>query len=103
MYTSLRALLLLGSWIVVYGMRHPDGFTYKTCLPSQTVCRYWLVIQEKLTMVFHGDLVYAEKGKLYLYNESPSNWTTEVRNFSHPIHPHGGQILRCLKHRGLRL
>lgn len=58
--------------------RHPDGYSYRTCLPSETVCRYWLVIQEKLTMVFHGDLVYAEKGKLYKYDELPQNYTTEI-------------------------
>ena len=58
--------------------RHEDGWDYKDCLPTQEKCEYWLIIQEKLTMIFHKDLVYAEKGKLYLYNESPSNYTTEV-------------------------
>ena len=58
--------------------RHGDGWRYKECLPTEERCEYWLVIQEKLTMVFHGDLMYAEGGKLYLYNEHPSNFTTEV-------------------------
>ncbi|XP_065673687.1 uncharacterized protein LOC105843944 isoform X3 [Hydra vulgaris] len=62
----------------VISYRHEDGWDYKECLPVQEKCEYWLVIQEKLTMIFHKDLVYAENGKLYLYNESPSNFTTEV-------------------------
>ena len=60
-------------------MRHPDGWKYKECLPTEEVCEFWLLIHEQLTMIFHKDLVYAEGGRLYLYNEHPSNFTTEVR------------------------
>lgn len=58
--------------------RHPDGFKYTECDPSAESCEYWLVISEKLTMIFQRDLVYAHKGELFLYNEHPSNYSTEV-------------------------
>jgi len=77
---STRILLILTSVSVLLtsALRHPDGFSYKECLPEQAVCEYWLIINEELTMIFHGDLVYADKGRLYLYNEHPSNFTTLV-------------------------
>ncbi|XP_065652013.1 uncharacterized protein LOC100198324 [Hydra vulgaris] len=57
---------------------HPDGFNYEECPPNQTKCAFWLVIQEKLTMIYEKNLVYAHNGKLYLYNEHHSNYTTDV-------------------------
>ncbi|XP_057309635.1 uncharacterized protein LOC130647701 [Hydractinia symbiolongicarpus] len=57
---------------------HPDGLNYEECSPTKTTCEYWLVIQEKLTMIYEKNLVYAHKGKLYLYNEHHSNYTTRV-------------------------
>ena len=74
-------ILLVPNTSVVVASHHPDGFNYKECLPDKEVCEYWLNLQEKLTMVFHKDLVYADKGRLYLYNENPNNYTTVVRNF----------------------
>ena len=62
---------------------HPDGYEYTECTPTESTCEYWLVIQEKLTMIYLKNLVYAHKGKLYLYNEHHSNYTTNVR--WHPV------------------
>ena len=76
--TTVATILILLIPITSSSIHHPDGFIYKECLPEKEVCEYWLNIQEKLTMVFHKDLVYADKGRLYLYNEHPSNYTTEV-------------------------
>ena len=80
--------------------RHPDGFTYKECLPDKETCEYWLNIQEKLTMIFHKDLVYADKGRLYLYNEHPSNYTTEVLNINPGIPDI--QLKKCRNRPGAR-
>ena len=63
---------------IISAMLHPDGFNYQECPHTETRCEYWLVIQEKLTMIYDRNLVYAHKGKLYLYNEHFSNYTTEV-------------------------
>jgi len=57
---------------------HPDGYDYEECSSLESKCEYWLVIQEKLTMIYEKNLVYAHKGKLYLYNEHFSNYSTEV-------------------------
>ena len=76
MYCQLVVTLLLITTSST--LRHPDGLTYKECVPTAKTCEFWLIIQEKLTMIFHKDLVYADKGKLYLYNEHPSNFTTQV-------------------------
>ena len=62
----------------ILSYHHPDGLNYKECPPGEEKCEFWLFIQEKLTMIYHKDLVYADKGKLYLYNEHPSNFSTEV-------------------------
>lgn len=51
---------------------------YKECHPDKKICEYWLVVKEKLTMIYNKDLVYAADGKLYKYDEHPSNYTTEV-------------------------
>ncbi|XP_057293172.1 LOW QUALITY PROTEIN: uncharacterized protein LOC130621837 [Hydractinia symbiolongicarpus] len=51
---------------------------YKECHPDKKTCEYWLVVKEKLTMIYKKDLVYAADGKLYKYDEHPSNYTTEV-------------------------
>lgn len=64
---------------------HPDGLNYEECSPTKTTCEYWLVIQEKLTMIYEKNLVYAHKGKLYLYNEHHSNYTTRVSRFCYDI------------------
>lgn len=57
---------------------HNDGFDYEECPPDQKKCEYWLVIQEKLTMISEKNLVYAHKGKLYLFDEHPSNYSVIV-------------------------
>lgn len=77
----LQLLVIIATLVPVFSTRHPDGFEYKECLPTQSECEYWLMIQEKLTMIFHKDLVYADQGRLYLYNEHPSNYSTEVSIF----------------------
>ena len=75
---SLLCMVLSHMYQLVIGNRHPDGWKYKECLPTEEKCEFWLLIVEKLTMIFHKDLVYADGGKLYLYNEHPLNYTTEV-------------------------
>lgn len=60
------------------GYMHADGFDYDECNPDAAKCEFWLVIQEKLTMIAEKNLVYAHKSKLYLYNEHHSNSTTYV-------------------------
>ena len=74
----LLSYLLLTGISNICAFHHPDGWNYKECPPEQETCEFWLYIQEKLTMIYHKDLVYADKGKLYLYNEHPSNYSTEV-------------------------
>ena len=68
----------LAFFVTTFANLHPDGFNYKECPPDQKKCAFWLVIQEKLTMIYEKNLVYAHNGKLYLYNEHHSNYTTEV-------------------------
>ena len=77
----LLTLLYIALWVpLTWGSlpRHPDSLKYRECEPTASKCVFWLVIKQQLTMIFRGDLVYAHKGKLYLYNEHPSNYTTEV-------------------------
>ena len=76
----INKLILILVYLVTFisAILHPDGYDYQECPPTETRCEYWLVIQEKLTMIYDRNLVYAHKGKLYLYNEHFSNYTTEV-------------------------
>ena len=59
----------------------PDDFKYNECHPDNATCEYWLVIQEKLTMIWDGVLVYSHNGTLYRYDEFPENATTKVSYF----------------------
>lgn len=74
----LLILVLQSQLVLISAILHPDGFNYEECPPSKTSCEYWLVIQEKLTMIFEKNLVYAHKGRLFLYNEHHTNFTTHV-------------------------
>ena len=62
----------------VTGSSIPDDFKYDECYPSNETCEYWLVIQEKLTMIYDGVLVYGHNGSLIKYDEFPNNVTTKV-------------------------
>ena len=66
---SLITLLLSGVFSIL---------NYNECSPEKKVCEYYLVVKEKLTMFYKKDLVYPDKGRLYKYDEHPSNYTTEV-------------------------
>ena len=61
----------------------PTDYKYNECHPNNDTCEYWLVVKEKLTMLLDGELVYADNGKLYKYNEHPSNYTTNVSFHCH--------------------
>lgn len=74
----LKLYIFVTFFSLVWSTRHPDGTKYTECSPTEIRCEFWLVIREALTMIFHKDLVYADKGNLYLYNEHPGNYTTEV-------------------------
>lgn len=58
--------------------RIPADFKYSECAQDEEVCEYWLTVQEKLTMVIDGVLVYSHNGTLFRYDESPDNYTTKV-------------------------
>lgn len=51
---------------------------YTICNPNNDVCEYWLVLEEKLTMVHNSDLVYGHAGLLYKYNQHWSNASSTV-------------------------
>ncbi len=51
---------------------------YTICNPNKEVCEYWLVLEEKLTMVHESNLVYGHDGQLYRYNEHWTNATNTV-------------------------
>jgi len=48
------------------------------CSANQKECEVWLNIEEKLTMTWSKTRVYADKGKLYKFNEFPNNATTQI-------------------------
>ena len=56
----------------------PEKYKYEECAPDKEVCEYWLSVKAKLTMIYGNDLVYAQKGKLYRYDDF--NATTVVRH-----------------------
>lgn len=64
----------------VTGSTIPVDFKYGECNSSYEICEYWFVIQEKLTMIYDGVLVYGHNGTLIKYDEFPDNYTTKVYN-----------------------
>lgn len=73
--------VLVLAWVcglIVDGYIHADGLDYDECNPDKDKCEFWLVLQEKLTMIAEKNLVYAHNSKLYLFDEHHSNSTTYV-------------------------
>lgn len=52
--------------------------SYSICSPVFEFCEYWLVLEERLTMVHEADLVYGHQGYLYKYHEHWTNATSTV-------------------------
>ena len=80
--TVLLFLLHCGTNIVegVAATEYTDRF--QECPPENETCTYYFKVQEKLTMILKKDLVYADKGKLYKFDESPTDANvTDVRSF----------------------
>jgi len=46
---------------------------YEECPPENKTCTYYFTVKEKLTMIYGKDLVYASGGKLYKYDEEPTD------------------------------
>lgn len=68
-------ILYLATILVFVGYVHTSDVE---CPPTNETCEYWFHVKEKLTMIYHKDLVYPHGGKLYKYDESPTNATTAV-------------------------
>ena len=80
--TVLLFLLHCGTNIVegVAATEYTDRF--QECPPENETCTYYFKVQEKLTMILKKDLVYADKGKLYKFDQSPTDANvTDVRSF----------------------
>ena len=56
----------------------PANYSYDECARHKNECVYHLTVQEKLTMMNGFTFLRAEGGKLYQYNESYLNATTNV-------------------------
>ena len=63
-------------WTLGYTI--PADFDYPECASNSALCEYWLVVQEKLTMIYDGVLVYSHNGTLIKYDEYPGNYSTNV-------------------------
>ena len=96
-FTAMQTIQVLLLQIALWGTvafdllpLHPDSMRYRECEPTNEKCEFWLVIKQQLTMIYKKDLVYAHEGKLYLYNEHPSDYKTEVGSyyFRHTLHKH---------------
>jgi len=79
LYATIFFILLCSSTIrLSLAYTIPTDFDYLECSPDRELCEYWLVVQEKLTMIHDGVLVYSHNGTLIKYDEFPNNYTTKV-------------------------
>ncbi|XP_065678987.1 LOW QUALITY PROTEIN: uncharacterized protein LOC100210525 isoform X1 [Hydra vulgaris] len=51
---------------------------YEECSYLKTECKYWLTVEEKLTMTWKKTRVRAVNQMLYKYDESPENYTIKI-------------------------
>lgn len=55
-------------WIVCIAIGITTVYS-KECSPSESVCEYWLTIDERLTMTWKNVRVVAENGSLFKFND----------------------------------